>query len=114
MSTDQQNPLAGLTFDTKEVPTLYSNHASPSISFNDIRIYFGEIFPKYLNAETLPAVTRIEPTIVPRLCVVVTPEFAKSLVDALSKAVEKYEEVFGPTRPQPSQEHVNLKLLPKQ
>ena len=96
MSTGSQNPLAGLTFETKGVPTLYSNHASPSISFNDIRIYFAEVFPKELSVGTSPAATRIEPTVEPRLCVVVTPEFAKSLVEALSKAVEKYEAIFGP------------------
>lgn len=110
MSTSIKSPLAGMSFQTREIPTVYVNHASPSLGFNDIRIYFGDIFPKELGLAVAEKPVHVEPTFEPRICVIVNPEFAKSLVESLSKAIQKYEEVFGPMKPQPSQASVNEKL----
>jgi hypothetical protein len=110
MSEEIKNPLDGLVFDTKDIPTLYINHASPSLSYNDIRIYLGEVGPKQMAAVVTSQAKRTEASITPRVCVIVSPEFAKALGESLQAAVQKYESVFGPLRSAPSQEEVNQKL----
>ncbi len=107
---DIKDPLAGVTFETKGIPVLYANQANPSISFNDIRIYFSDVSPKEVSVATPKEVGRIAPTVDPKLCVVISPEFAKSLGETLIKTIEKYEHVFGPLRPQPTQQQLNEKL----
>ena len=105
-----KNPLDGIVFETKDVPTLYSNHASPSISFNDLRIYFGEVAPKELAAVQTTTAKRAAPTVTPRLCVVMSPEFAKALAQSILTAVDKYENVFGSLRLAPTQDQMDEKL----
>jgi hypothetical protein len=110
-----QNPLANVAFKTKEVPTLYCNHASPAISFHDIRVYLSEVFPKEMAALVLQDKTSsVAPEIEPRLCLVLAPEFAKMLGQALLSSVEKYENVFGPLRPIPNEAAVYEKLRHKE
>jgi Protein of unknown function (DUF3467) len=103
-------PLAGVTFETKDIPTFYANHASPAMSFNDIRVYFSEVVPKEMTAAQTVTAVRSQPTIRPKICVVVSPEFAKALSESLKVAVGKYESVFGPMRTPPSTDQVNSKL----
>jgi hypothetical protein len=110
MSNSPINALADVTFKTEGVPTLYSNHASPSLSFNDIRIYFNELAPKELAAMQTTSAKSSEAVITPRLCVVVSPEFARALAQSLEVAVAKYESVFGPLRIAPTQEQFTQKL----
>ncbi|HVS87695.1 MAG TPA: DUF3467 domain-containing protein [Candidatus Acidoferrum sp.] len=110
MSQGTKNLLEGIVFQTKDVPTLYCNHASPSISFNDLRIYFAEVAPKELAAVQSTTAKRAEPTVTPRICVVVSPEFAKALAQSILTAVDKYENLFGPLRPSPTQEQMDEKL----
>jgi hypothetical protein len=105
-----RDPLEGITLDTTNIPTLYSNHASPSISFNDIRIYFAEVAPRELAAVQSIAAKRAEPNLMARLCVVVSPEFAKALGESILLAVQKYETVFGPLRPSPTTAQMDEKL----
>src|SRR5580698_1334704 len=105
--SESKNPLVDVVFETKGVPTVYCNHVSPSISFNDIRIYLAEVTPKQLDALISDRATATEPMIEPRLCVVVAPEFAKAFSEVLMKAVTKYESIFGPLRHAPSQEQVS-------
>jgi Protein of unknown function (DUF3467) len=107
MALSPKNPLVGIIVPTKDVPTMYSNHVNPSLSFNDIRLYFSEVVPKELSAVTGPAPTRSVSSVEPRLCVVISPEFAKALAQTLLGAVDKYESLFGPLRPQPSQENID-------
>jgi uncharacterized protein DUF3467 len=110
MSEGTKNPLDGIVFETKDVPTVYCNHASPSISFNDLRIYFAEVAPKELAALQTTTAKRAAPTVTPRLCVVVSPEFAKALAQSILTAVEKFENLFGPLRTPPTQEQMDQKL----
>jgi hypothetical protein len=112
MSATPLNPLSGKTFETKNVPSVYCNHASPSISFNDIRVYLSEVVPNQLDVVTPPNPTTAEPVVEPRICLVLAPEFAKALSQALMTATEKYEVLFGPLRTPPSQEELNSRLLP--
>jgi hypothetical protein len=85
------------------VPTVYCNLANVTISFSDLRLYLAEVGPKTIAVNpdlsgTKAAETKSEAVISPKLSVVFTPEFAKSVGDALLKSVAKYEEIFGPLR----------------
>jgi hypothetical protein len=111
MSTGVQNPLAALVVKTKDVPTVYCNHANPSVSFNDIRVYLSEVIPEELTALVPDKPSPIKPHVESRICVVCSPEFAKAMAESLLKAVGKYEELFGQLRPSPNQEELNKKLL---
>ena len=87
---------------TEGFPVLYANLASLTANYNDIRVYFADIQAKTVatvGATSTPIAT--EPSIAPRICMVMTPEFAKSLVDALSGTLALYEKQFGPLRPAP-------------
>jgi hypothetical protein len=114
MSSNPTNPLAEVSFETGGVPTLYCNHANPSVSFNDIRVYLSEVTPRKIAALVPAKPVSLPPEVNPRLCVVFSPEFAKGLAESLLKAVEKYEELFGPLRPQPDQAELTKKLSPQQ
>lgn len=106
---------------TEGIPSLYANLASVSISFNDLRVYLGEIAPKEvktssgtgdkaeLKAELRPGVVS------PRICIVCSPEFARSLRDALDNSLTQYEHFFGPLRPTPEEKQLKFLLeQPKQ
>jgi hypothetical protein len=49
------------------------------------------------------------PNIETRHCLIVSPEFARQLVNALLNVIQTYEANFGPLRPEPSPQQV-LKL----
>jgi uncharacterized protein DUF3467 len=77
---------------SENVPILYFNYTRTAASFFDVRLFFGQgsVTPKG------------EQTFEEQLCVVCTPEFAKTLRDNLTLAVEKYEQTFGTVRATPS------------
>jgi hypothetical protein len=112
MNPIPKNPLEGIVFETKGVPTLYSNFASPSISQNDIRVYFGEVAPKSLAAVQSISAIRAEAEVTPRVCMVMSPEFARSLGESLLLSVKKYEGLFGGLRANVSQAELDEKLPP--
>jgi len=102
----QKNP--GNPIPTEGFPVVYANLASVSASLNDLRIYFADVQPKTVVTlpvpTTSPAATAIGPSeanIAPRICLVLTPEFAKSLHDALSSTLSLYEKQFGQLRHNP-------------
>jgi Protein of unknown function (DUF3467) len=106
----QKNP--GNPIPTEGFPVVYSNIASLAANFNDLRIYFAEIQPKSVVTVAAPvpapepagaamAIVPAEANISPRICMVMTPEFAKSLNDALSSTLSLYEKQFGQLRPAP-------------
>lgn len=87
---------------TDGFPIVYANLASLTANYNDLRIYFADAQAKTIatvGATTQAAVS--EANIAPRICMVMTPEFAKSLLDALSGTIAMYEKQFGPLRPAP-------------
>ncbi len=99
----QNNP--GNPIPTQGFPVVYANLASVAVNYNDVRVYFAEIQPKTIITVPTPAPA---PTpsgesniITPRICMVMTPEFAKSLYTALSTTLSLYEKQFGPLRPMP-------------
>jgi hypothetical protein len=100
MPEDQKNTDI---FETKGVPTIYCNQANVSLSYNDVRLYIGEVSPKELVVtQGGKEFAQKEPLYEPRCCLVVSPEFARSLAKAITAATEKYEGLFGPLRPEPT------------
>jgi hypothetical protein len=97
---------------TAEIASLYSNLASLSMSYNDIRVYLMEISPKEISPVSVAGRT-VDANVQPKLCLVLTPEFARSLRDALSSTIANYEKAFGPLRSAPGIGAL-LKALPKQ
>jgi hypothetical protein len=90
--------------DTEGVPGVYANHASSSVSFSDIRLYFSEVGPKALLLK--PAglkEIRLEAAVHPKVCVILNPEFARAVRNALSEAIKRYEGKFGTLRIDPSE-----------
>jgi hypothetical protein len=101
----QNNP--GNPIATEGFPIVYANLASLTANYNDLRIYFADLYPKTvatIGVPTQPGSTQqpiSEAHIAPRICIVMTPEFTKSLIDALSGTLALYEKQFGPVRPAP-------------
>jgi hypothetical protein len=96
----QKNP--GNPIPTEGFPIAYANLASLTANFNDLRIYFADAQPK--TVVTMLGLTQpviADANIAPRICIVMAPEFAKSLLDALAGTIAAYEKQFGPLRPAP-------------
>ncbi len=93
--------IAHTAASTEDVPVVYANQAQAVIGYHDIRLYFGEVAPTELQilppGQTMPvtSVTKL------RVCLVLSPEFCRSLLVALARSVEQYEGQFGKLRPEP-------------
>ena len=99
---DLTQTTSGNPMPTEGFPIVYSNLASLTANYNDLRIYFADAQPRTVATVGTPMPAAIaEANIAPRICVVVTPEFAKSLLDALAGTIALYEKQFGPLRPTP-------------
>ncbi|MGH9682223.1 MAG: DUF3467 domain-containing protein [Candidatus Acidiferrales bacterium] len=96
----EQEKKSGNPIRTEGIPSLYANVASLTMGFHDVRIYFAEASPKEVTTEATE-VRAVESFVVPRLCVVTNPEFARNLRDALIDSIKKYETQFGQLRPNP-------------
>lgn len=100
---DEPQNIAGNQMPTEGFQVAYANLASLTVNYNDLRIYFADAQAKVVAAMVAPG-THLpipEPQITPRICMVLTPEFAKSLLDALASSIAVYEKQFGPLRPAP-------------
>lgn len=95
--------ILGGSFETKDVPSVYCNQANVSMSYNDVRVYISEIAPSeiVIGPQQAPGLIPREPNLSPRMCLVLSPEFARSLAKAIMIGTEKYEATFGPLRPEP-------------
>jgi hypothetical protein len=71
------------------------------MSYVDIRVFLSQISPKELNLEPV-GMKPAEPLINTRLALVMSPEFAKMLLDSLSSVIQQYEAKFGHLRPNPN------------
>jgi Protein of unknown function (DUF3467) len=97
----------GTSVATQGLTTIYANIAGVTISFHDMRIYLAEALPAKVDfGVTLPALKPQQALVNPIACVIVNPEFARSLRDALTLSIEKYEGLFGPLRPNPAQPQI--------
>ena len=99
---------------TEGIPTMYVNLASLSMSYNDLRVYLMEASPKEVNVVSVGKGTKAtEANVQPKLCLVLTPEFARALRDSLSSTIASYESAFGQLRNAPNNDAL-IKSLPKQ
>jgi len=98
---DESEKAAVKAFSAEGIPSVYANHAALSMSAVDIRLFLSEISPKELNVEQQESVRVAEPVLNTRLCVIMTPEFAKLLRDSIGKTVEQFEAKFGSVRDVP-------------
>src|SRR5258706_16026696 len=97
MSAEEEK-RPGNPISTEGIPSVYSNAASLTMSFHDIRIYFAEASPKEVITQPMPSDAQPKPTEVntaARLCIITNPEFARNLRDALIDGIKKYEAQFG-------------------
>jgi len=88
---------------TAGIPIIYANNAQSLVGYNDIRVYFGEIFPRELVLLPPGTSGQVTSTTQLRVCLVFSPEFARALHKALGRSVEQYEEQFGKLRAEPPQ-----------
>ena len=101
---DGSESKEGKPIPTEGFPVAYANLASTTVNFNDIRVYFSDTQAKQIVTERAAGVIRVAENLVsPRICVVMTPEFARGLRDALALSISQYEENFGSIRTQPEQ-----------
>jgi hypothetical protein len=108
-----ENTGMPMAFDTKGVPTVYCNQANLSLSYNDVRVYLAEVSPSELISNpTTATFTLKQPLLETKFCLVMSPEFARSLALAIATGVQQYETTFGPLRPEPTQEQI-IKSLEK-
>lgn len=84
---------------TENVQTLYVNLASVVSGFFDFRIYLMEAGPA--EVATVSPLPDVRAAFSPKICVVVSPEFARSLRDTLSSTLERFEAQNGKLRPVP-------------
>jgi hypothetical protein len=94
---DNTNEVLG----TAGFPNLYVNHVAVSMSGVDVRIFLSEVSPREVQIQAQDALKPAEPLVTPRVCLVVAPEFAKTILDSLSRLIPEYESRFGPLRPTP-------------
>jgi hypothetical protein len=87
---------------TEGFASVYANHAAVSMSAVDVRVFLSEVSPKQIHAEPTESLAAAEALVQPRVCLVMSPEFARSIMDSLAKLIPQYEERFGPLRPVPT------------
>ncbi len=70
---------------------VYSNSMNMEVTFNDIKLLFGEII----------VATQDELQVEEKVSVIMSPEHALACVKAMDKILKKYVTNFGPIREQP-------------
>src|SRR5436305_4533623 len=78
------------------LPSVYVNGANVVMGLFEVRLYVAEVTP-------LAEATKPGANITDRLCLIMSPEFAKALALQLTDASEKYTEHFGPLREVPAE-----------
>jgi uncharacterized protein DUF3467 len=113
MGDNKMDEDSKVSYDTANVPTVYCNIANVTVSFNDLRLYLAEMGPSAIAVNpdaTIPSLDKSKASVSPKLSIVMNPEFAKSVADAILGAVAKYEEIFGPLRTPKTLEQVAAAL----
>jgi len=97
--TEKQQPNVVLS---ENFPVTYANSASVTTSYHDIRVYFSDVFPKELVTDQHVGPVKVKESLfAPRICIAMSPEFAKAVRDALDRTLSQYEAQFGPLRTSP-------------
>jgi len=89
-----------LITQSQDFRTEYFNHARVATTYTDLRIFFGD---HSLTAQG-------QQSFVEQLCIVMSPEFAKTLSDLLVTILNQYEGMFGKIRPSPGSAAVQTTL----
>lgn len=97
-----QEHKPGKHIDTSDVASVYCNGASITMSLHDVRIYFAEMSPKEISFDPKKDRPKSTETIASsKVCIIISPEFARNLKDILSSTIIKYESQFGQLRANP-------------
>jgi hypothetical protein len=102
---DELQKRPGNPVPTEAIPNIYANVASVASAYHEVRIYFCEAHPKEIATQAIPGApltTTGEATVAPRVCLVLSPGFARNLRDSLNITLETYQEKHGPLRPNPT------------
>jgi hypothetical protein len=87
------------------VPNVYANNARVSVTYNDVKVYFADALALEPGQQLLlsqgEAQSNSAALLMERVCLILSPEFARSLQEVLGTAVEMYEQKFGKLRPKP-------------
>ena len=75
------------------LPQVYINAANVAMGAFEIRIYLAEVAPTSPHNDDV--------TITDKICVVMSPEFARAFAGQLDKFVKSYEQSFGEIRSVP-------------
>lgn len=110
MSDTPQHPPQTITVGVAETPTVYCNQVACSISYSDIRLYVSEVVPESVDFGPRRGFKTRPPHIRPQICVVLTPEFSRTVLNNLRECVERYEKAFGALRPEPTLEQAQSAL----
>jgi hypothetical protein len=89
---------------TKQVPnmqTVYCNQARIAAGYFDVQVFFGKA--------TVSATG--EPSFTEELCIAMSPEFAKSLVELFVAQLAPYEQLFGKFRAIPDQAAITAQMV---
>ena len=71
------------------MPSLYINNAGLAVSSVDVRLFVGDQLPNPDGSGV---------TATQRLCLIMTPEYAKAVAENLLRAMESFETQFGKVR----------------
>ncbi len=71
--------------------SLYSNSLNVEATFNDVKLFFGQVVEA----------TQEKVVLEEDVAIILTPEQAKSILKALTSALENYESTYGPIRNPP-------------
>jgi uncharacterized protein DUF3467 len=88
----QQEGITQKLIESADTPVIYTNTARVTSSFYDVQIVFSEV------RQTGPS----EVTTRAHVAVVMSPEHAKALAEALNTTIEQYEAQFGKLRSVPT------------
>lgn len=102
MAEDTENKLEEIDYEklktrkqvrekTQGYGEVYANSMNMEVTFNDVKLIFGEI----------TVATRDELKIEEKVGILMTPEHALSCAKALDKVLKNYVRRFGPIREQP-------------
>jgi hypothetical protein len=104
---EETKPVKQLRFIQPEagVPNVYANNARVSLTYNDVKVYFADAIAHEPGQQLLLGQGETQEStnalIMERVCLILSPEFARSLHEVLGTAVETYEQKFGKLRPKP-------------
>ena len=98
---DQAKPAAGaltaqqvasLITQSPDFAMAYFNHARVATTYSDVRIFLGQNSLSPAGQQTFQE----------ELCVIFSPEFARTFAKLLDQILNQYEKTFGPIRPNPA------------